>query len=97
VGVFWRHRHQLPLSPGDVVYRVDGRAMEITLETTATSESEETLSGPEDEEVTDDGLRVVRLAGQGQLLTPGDMRPARRNRGEQAGQFDAAVRHAAVR
>ncbi len=63
VGVFWRHRHQLPLSPGDVVYRVDGREMEITLETTATSESEETLSGPEDEEVTDDGWRVSQLSG----------------------------------
>ena len=61
--VFWRHRHQLPLCPGDVVYRVDGREMEITLETSATAESEETLSGPEDEEVTDDGWRVSQLSG----------------------------------
>jgi hypothetical protein len=63
VDVFWRHRHQLPLSPGDVVYRVDGREMEITLETTATAASDENPSGPGEEEVTDDGWRVSQLSG----------------------------------
>jgi len=63
VDVFWRHRHQLPLPPGDVVYRVDGREMEITLETTATVVGDESLSRPEDDAVTDDGWRVSQLSG----------------------------------
>jgi len=63
VGVFWRHRHQLPLPPGDVVYRVDGREMEITLETTVTTPSDETPARPDDGEVTDDGWRVSQLSG----------------------------------
>jgi hypothetical protein len=63
VGVFWRHRHQLPLPPGDVVYRVDGREMEITLEATATTPSDEALARQEDGEVTDDGWRVSQLSG----------------------------------
>jgi hypothetical protein len=63
VGVFWRHRHQLPLPPGDVVYRVDGREMEITLETTVTTPSDETPARPDDGEVTDDGRRVSQLSG----------------------------------
>ncbi len=63
IDVFWRHRHQLPLSPGDVVYRVDGREMEITLETTAATEGDSPPSRPEDGEVTDDGWRVSQLSG----------------------------------
>jgi len=61
--VFWRHRHQLPLPPGDVVYRVDGREMEITLEMTATVGSAGTASRPEVDEVTDEGWRVSQLSG----------------------------------
>ena len=61
--VFWRHRRQLPLPPGDVVYRVDGREMEITLETTATAGNEETVLRPDGEEVIDDGWRVSQLSG----------------------------------
>jgi hypothetical protein len=37
--------------------------MEITLETTATAESEETVLRPDGEEVIDDGWRVSQLSG----------------------------------
>ena len=63
IDVFWRHRHQLPLSPGDVVYRVDGREMEITLETTAAADGDSPLARPEDGAVTDDGWRMSQLSG----------------------------------
>jgi hypothetical protein len=76
VDVLWRHRHQLPLPPGDVVYRVDGREMEITLESNDTAAEGRALPRAEDAEVTADGWRVSQLSrscwegtkGRAQLL-----------------------------
>jgi hypothetical protein len=76
VDVLWRHRHHLPLPPGDVVYRVDGREMEITLESTGTAAEGGVLPRAEEVEVTADGWRVSQLSrscwegtkGRAQLL-----------------------------
>ena len=74
--VLWRNRRQLPLASGEILYRLDDREMEITLESADPSESGEALRRLDDAYVTDDGWRVTQLSascwegtkGRAQLL-----------------------------
>lgn len=60
--ILWRHRQQLPLDPGEVVYSLDGRSMEITLDT-GSGTSIDTHSPPNlsDGRLTEDGWQVSQL------------------------------------
>ena len=72
----WRHRDELPLPSGEVVYWVDGRSMEITLETGDRDQQEQNLRRDGDGFLTEDGWRVAQLTpacwegskGRAQLL-----------------------------
>ncbi|MGP8160141.1 MAG: hypothetical protein ACLQGJ_02795 [Candidatus Dormibacteria bacterium] len=74
--VLWRNRHQLPLPAGEVLYRLDGREMEITLEAAERLASGRNLRRSEEAYLTDDGWRVTQLSascwegtkGRAQLL-----------------------------
>ena len=74
--LLWRNRHQLPLPAGEVLYRLDGREMEITLEAAERLASGRNLRRSEEAYLTDDGWRVTQLSascwegtkGRAQLL-----------------------------
>lgn len=74
--VLWRHRGQLPLRSGDVVYRLDGREMEITLDTTDRADPDAAPARADQGFLTDEGWRVTQLSascwegtkGRAQLL-----------------------------
>ena len=60
--VLWRCRGQLPLRPGDVVYRLDGREMEITLDSTGGVDPEP-VPAADQGFLTDGGWRITQLSG----------------------------------
>ena len=61
--VLWDRRRQLPLAPGEVVYQLDGREMEVTLEAAGPAGSEGPTRHSEYREMTGDGWRVTQLSG----------------------------------
>jgi len=76
--ILWRHRAELPLTSGEVVYCLDGRSMEITLEASAGEAEATGVRRVDGGYLTADGWRVTQLTpqcwegskGRAQLLGP---------------------------